>query len=124
MVDDHQKTRQEVQQWRLMASDGGVRLESQPNQSHTQTKAQLAKLSGKAFDHAYLTAMLREHAKELKDLTQHSLVETKEEVRSGRRGAVPVVKEDLTQATTIASSLGISTAAFNEGLQTQNILVR
>lgn len=109
MVADHQKARDEVQQ---LASDGGVGLESQPNQSHKQTRAQLAKLSGKEFDRAYIMAMLHEHTKELRELTQHSLVETHEEVRKWAAGAVPVVKEHLTQATTIASSLGISTAAF------------
>ena len=94
-----------------MASDGGISLESQPNHSHKQNKAQLAKLSGKQFDRAYMTAMLREHAKELKELTQHSLLETNEEVRKWAAGAVPVVKEHMTQATAIASSLGIPTAA-------------
>ncbi len=55
-----------------------------------------------------MTAMLREHAKEMKELEQQSLVEKNPEVRQWAAGAVPVVKEHLTKANIIASSLGIA----------------
>lgn len=105
MIEDHTKARQEVQQ---LASKGGIQLQSQPVGSHKDIKDQLSKLSGKDFDRTYITAMLREHAKEMKELEQHALMEKNPEVRQWAAGAVPVVKEHLTKATTIASSLGIA----------------
>ena len=104
MIEDHQKARQEVQQ---LASKGGLTLISMPDASHRQIQTQLEKLSGKEFDRAYVTTMLREHAKEKKVLEQHALVEKNQEVRQWAAGAVPVVEEHLIKAKTIASSLGI-----------------
>ena len=105
MVADHQKAQQEVQQ---LAAKGGLKLSGPPDSSHTQIKQQLAKLSGKEFDRAYITTMLREHAKEMKNLEQHALVEKNPDIKQWASGSVPVVQEHLTQATAIASSLGIS----------------
>jgi putative membrane protein len=105
MIEDHTKARQEVQQ---LASKSGVQLPSRPGGLHKDIKDQLSKLSGKEFDRAYITAMLREHTKEMKELEQQSLLEKNPEVRQWAAGAVPVVKEHLTKANTIASSLGIA----------------
>ena len=105
MIEDHTKARQEVQQ---LASKGGIQLPNQPGRSHKDIKDQLSKLSGKEFDRTYMTAMLREHAKEMKELEQQSLMEKNPDVRQWAAGAVPVVKEHLTKANTIASSLGIA----------------
>jgi putative membrane protein len=104
MIQDHQKAKQEVQQ---LASAEGVRLASRPNESDQKLKAQLEKLSGKDFDHAYMTAMLREHAQELRELEEHAIVEKNHKIREWAAGAVPLVKEHLGKAATIASSLGI-----------------
>ena len=106
MIEDHTKARQEVQQ---LASKGGIQLPGHRGESHNDIKDQLSKLSGKEFDRAYMTAMLREHGKEMKELEQQALMETNQEVRQWAAGAVSVVKEHLTKATTIASSLGIAT---------------
>ena len=105
MIEDHQKAQQEVQQ---LASKGGLTLISLPDTSHRQIQTQLEKLSGKEFDRAYITTMLREHEKEKKALEQHPLVEKNQDVRQWAAGAVPVVEEHLTKAKTIASSLGIA----------------
>ena len=104
MIEDHQKARQELQH---LASKRGLSLISLPTGTHTQLKTQLEKLSGKDFDRAYITTMLREHTKEKTILQQHALVEQNLEVRQWAAGAVPLVEEHLTKAKTIASSLGI-----------------
>src|SRR5690349_20242029 len=72
MIQDHQKAKQEVQQ---LASSEGVRLGSRTSESHQKMKAKLEKLSGKDFDYAYMTAMLNEHAQELRELQEHALAE-------------------------------------------------
>lgn len=105
MVTDHQKAQQEI---RHLASKGGLELHFQPSEPQKQLKAQLSQLSGKEFDHAYITTMLQEHAHELKELGKQSLIEKNpEDVRQWAASALPVVKEHLAKAKTIASSLGI-----------------
>jgi putative membrane protein len=103
MVEDHTIALQEVQQ---LASKGGIPLSRQSGGSHKGIKDQLSKLSGKEFDRAYITAMLREHKKEMKELEQHALMEKNQEVRQWAAGAVSLVKEHLTKINAIASSLG------------------
>lgn len=52
-------------------------------------------LSGSEFDRAYITTLLFEHAKEMKVLEQHALIEKNQEVRQWAAGAVPVVEEHM-----------------------------
>ena len=104
MVADHQKARQAVQQ---LASKGGLQLVNQSNESHTAMKTQLDRASGKGFDRAYITLILQEHAKEMKELEQRAREEKNQEVRQWATDTIPVVKDHLAQAKTIASSLGV-----------------
>lgn len=105
IIEDHTKARQEVQQ---LASKGGIRLPSQPVESHKDINDQVSKLLGKEFNRTNITAMLREHAQEMKELKQHALLEQNTEVRQWAAGAELMVKEHLTKATTIATSHGIA----------------
>ena len=111
MVADHQIAQQVVQQ---LAGKGGLELSPQLNESHTQLEGQLATLSGKEFDRAYITTMLREHAKEMDTLEEHALVEKNQEIQQWSAGMVPLVKEHLATAHAIASALGISTEEPHE----------
>jgi putative membrane protein len=105
MVTDHQKAQQEL---RSLASKEGLQLHARPSKPQQERKAQLSQLSGKAFDQAYITTMLEEHARDLKELGKQSLIERNpEEVRQWAASALPVVKEHLARAKTIASSLGL-----------------
>jgi putative membrane protein len=107
MVEDHQKSQQEIRQ---LASKEGLHLRNQPSETHTRVKTQLSKLSGKEFDRVYITTIMREHATALKELGQHASMEKDQEVRQWAASAVPAVKEHLAKAKTIASSLGIEAA--------------
>lgn len=104
MVADHQKARQEVQQ---LASKGGLQLVNQSSESHTAMKAQLDRASGKGFDRAYIALILQEHAMEMKELEQRARDEKNQAVRQWAADAVPVMKDHLAKAKTIASSLGV-----------------
>ncbi|MDK2745268.1 MAG: DUF4142 domain-containing protein [Nitrospira sp.] len=104
MVADHQKARKDVER---LASNGGLQLVNQSSDSLTGMKAELDAASGKGFDRAYITLMLREHAKEMKELEKRAGQEKNQEVRQWVADAVPVVKDHLAQAKTIASSLGV-----------------
>lgn len=107
MVEDHQKAREEIRQ---LASKEGIQVPAQPSEQQKQVKAQLSKLSGKEFDRLYITTMLGEHAKSVKDFEQQSLMGQNKEVRQWAAGAVPVLKEHLQKVQTIASSLRFDAA--------------
>ncbi|UVT14602.1 MAG: DUF4142 domain-containing protein [Nitrospira sp.] len=104
MVADHQKSRKEVER---LASKGGLQLVNDPSDPLTAMKAELEAASGKGFDRAYITLVLREHAKEMKELEKRADQEKNQEVRQWVTDAVPVVKDHLAEAKTLASSLGV-----------------
>ena len=87
MVQDHQKAQQEIRQ---LATKEGV-------------------LSGKEFDRAYITLMMRDHTKDMKHCGQHALVEPNQEIRQWTT-ALPVIKEHRGKVKTMASALGIDPA--------------
>jgi len=104
MIEDHQKAKQEVQQ---IAMKDNVQLPSQLNERHKQKQEQLSQLSGKDFDRAYIQYMLRDHSKEVKEFEQSAQTLQDQDVKQWASGALPVLKEHLQHAKTIASALGI-----------------
>ena len=64
MVEDHQKANQEVEQ---LASKEGVQLPMHLTGKHKDKKQKFSQLSGKEFDRAYMTYMLRDHVKDVKE---------------------------------------------------------
>jgi len=107
MVEDHQKAKQEVQQ---IASKENAQLPSQLSERHKQKQEQLSQLSGKEFDRAYIQYMLRDHARAVKEFERGAQALPGQEVKQWASGALPVLKEHLQHAKTIASSLGIQAA--------------
>lgn len=108
MVAAHQKAQQEVQR---LANKSGLELLTPSKGSHTKKVHQLVNLSGKDFDHEYITTILREHVQAMKKLEQQVEVETNQEIQQWAVGAVALVEEHLATAKTIAASLGISVDA-------------
>ena len=104
MIEDHQKAQQEIRQ---LATKEGVSLRIEPSEQHQQQKAQLSQMTGKEFDRAYITFMLRDHTKNMKHFGQHALVEPNQEIRQWTASALPVIKEHLEKVKTIAAALGI-----------------
>src|SRR5581483_10268084 len=64
MVDDHTKANEQLKQ---VASDEGVTIPDKLSAKDAATKARLEKLSGKAFDHAYMRDMVMDHTKDVSD---------------------------------------------------------
>ena len=62
MVDDHGKANGEL---KGLASQKGVTLPAELDAAHKATQAKLAKLSGAAFDRAYMQDMVKDHDKDV-----------------------------------------------------------
>lgn len=110
MIQDHKKAGLEI---RTLVLNERIELHAQPLEQHKHLIAKLSQLSGKEFDRVYMTSMLQAHAQHVKDFGQHSLVEENMEVRQWAASVLPVLKEHLSHAKTIASFLGIEAAASN-----------
>ena len=107
MLEDHKKAGLEL---RTLVLREGIELHAQPLERHRELIVKLSQLSDKEFDRAYITSMLQDHAQNVKDFGQHALVGENTEVRQWAAGALPVLKDHLDKAKTIASSLGIEAA--------------
>ncbi|OQW37250.1 MAG: hypothetical protein A4E19_13875 [Nitrospira sp. SG-bin1] len=107
MVQDHQKASQEVKQ---LASKEGLQLPMQISDKQKQKQQELSQLSGKEFDRAYMQYMLKDHQKEVKEFEQNASQLQDKDVKQWASGTLPVLKQHLQQAQTIASSMGIESA--------------
>src|SRR5262245_19330699 len=104
MIQDHQQANQEV---RFLAFKEDVHLLMQLNAQAIDQKAQLSRLIGREFDQAYISTMLRNHAKTLQEFEQEALTEQENEVRQWAAAAVPQLRDHLERAKALASSMGI-----------------
>src|SRR5207248_5007839 len=64
MVDDHGKANDQLKQ---VASQKGITVPEKLNAKDAATKARLEKLSGKAFDRAYMQDMVADHTKDVSE---------------------------------------------------------
>ena len=69
MVDDHTKANDQLKQ---VASDEGLTVPDKLDAKDAATKARLEKLSGKAFDRAYMHDMVLDHTKDVSDFRMES----------------------------------------------------
>jgi putative membrane protein len=104
MVEDHHKANQEIEQ---LASKEGVQLPMHLTGKHKNKKEKISQLSGKEFDRAYMTYMLRDHAKDLKEFERGAQALKNPQVQQWAEGTLPVLKQHLQKARQIANSIGI-----------------
>lgn len=104
MVEDHQKANQEIEQ---LASKEGVQLPMHLTGKHKNKKEKISQLSGKEFDRAYMTYMLRDHSKDVKEFERGAQALRNSQVQQWAEGTLPVLKQHLQKARQIASSIGI-----------------
>jgi putative membrane protein len=104
MIQDHQKANREVLQ---LASKAGIRISTQLTDRQKQTQRTFAGLSGKAFDLAYMTFMLRDHVRDVNALEQSAQTLINAEVKSWAFSILPVLKEHLERAKAVASAIGM-----------------
>ena len=69
MVDDHGKANDELKSW---ASQKSVNLPTELDAKHKAEHAKLEKLSGDAFDRAYMSAMVADHNKDVAEFQKQS----------------------------------------------------
>jgi putative membrane protein len=99
MVDDHTKANEQLKQ---VASDEGVTIPDKLSPKDAATKARLEKLSGKAFDHAYMRDMVMDHTKDVSDFRMESKNAKDPAVKDFATQTLPTLESHLKDAKSIA----------------------
>jgi putative membrane protein len=99
MVDDHTKANDQLKQ---VASDEGVPVPDKLSAKDAATKARLEKLSGKAFDRAYMHDMVLDHTKDVNDFRMESKNAKDPAVKNFATETLPTLESHLKEAKSIA----------------------
>ena len=111
MVNDHTAM---GRQWYALAQRTGVTVQAEGDAATEQTVQRLERLSGSAFDRAYMTEMVRHHDQELARLQQAATSARSAEVRRLAATGQTTVREHLTLARELAREVGGTPVAGND----------
>jgi putative membrane protein len=100
---DHTQANTELKQ---VASDKGVTLPDAPSKMHQAKHDKLAKLSGAAFDKAYIAAMLEDHQRDVKEFARVASSGSDADVKAFAAKTLPTLKEHLQQVQELAKTTG------------------
>ena len=90
MVDDHGKANDEL---KSLASQKGVTLPSSPDAAQKSTQARLSKLSGDAFDRAYMQDMVKDHDKDVAAFKRASTTAADADLKAWAAKTLPTLEE-------------------------------
>jgi len=99
MVDDHSKANDQLKQ---LASEKSIKLPEKLDATDAATKARLEKLSGKAFDHAYMRDMVTDHTKDVSEFRMESKKAKDPDIKNFASQTLPTLEDHLKQAKNIA----------------------
>jgi putative membrane protein len=119
MVNDH--TNLETQLANLATTNGLV-LQQKLISKHQDQMNRLSKLSGQAFDSAYMSQMVMDHQEDIANFTTQSRSAKSAAVRSLATNALPVLQQHLSLANQVRAQLGVDTTSnvANGGQQHHN----
>ena len=102
MVDDHSKANDELKAW---AAKKNVTLPAELEAAHKATHDRLAKLSGDAFDRAYMKQMVADHNKAVQDFTRASKTAKDADLKAWAEKTLPTLQEHQKMARDISAKL-------------------
>jgi putative membrane protein len=108
MVDDHSKANSEL---KTLASSKGMTLPADLDPAHKAASDRLAKLSGAAFDRAYMQEMVKDHDKDVAAFKRASATATDADLKGWAGKTLPTLEEHQKMAKSINAKLGPASAA-------------
>jgi putative membrane protein len=90
MVDDHGKANDELKSW---ASQKNVTLPADLDAKHKSEHARLEKLSGDAFDRAYMAAMVADHNKDVAAFQRESQAAKDPDLKAWAAKTLPTLQD-------------------------------
>lgn len=102
MVDDHGKAGDELKK---IAQDKGVTPPAEMDSKHKRLHDRLSKMSGAAFDRAYMDEMVKDHRNDVKEFQREAKGAKDQDVKSFASKTLPTLQEHLKQAESIRSQV-------------------
>src|SRR3954469_11614734 len=105
MVTDHSKANDEL---KTLAQSKNIMLPADLDGKHKATRDRLAKMSGDAFDRAYMQEMLEDHRKDVNEFRKESQSGKDPEVKAWAAKTLPTLEEHLTMVQSSRGAVGTS----------------
>jgi putative membrane protein len=105
MVTDHSKANDEL---KTLAQSKSITLPSQVDAKDKATHDRLAKLSGAAFDRAYMAHMVTDHRKDVGEFRKESTAGKDSDVKAWAAKTLPTLEEHLKMAQDTDKAVGTS----------------
>jgi putative membrane protein len=102
MVTDHSKANDELKQ---LAANKGITLPTEPGADEKKTEDALSTKSGKAFDKAYMTDMVKDHEKDVAEFQKESKDAQDPELKAWVTRTLPTLQDHLKMAKQVASKV-------------------
>lgn len=102
MVDDHSKANDEL---KGLASQKNITLPTETDAKHKATQARLSKLSGDAFDKAYMADMVADHNKDVAAFTRASKTAKDADLKAWAGKTLPTLQEHQKMAKDVAAKV-------------------
>ena len=112
MATDHGKANDELRQW---AQQKNLTLPTELDAKHKATHDRLAKLSGDAFDKAYMHEMLLDHKQDVAKFKQESRAAQDPDLKTWAAQTLPTLEDHLKMAQDTAAKVGAATATGTSG---------
>jgi putative membrane protein len=106
MVDDHTKANDDL---KSVAEKEGMTLPTDMNAHQHAMYSRLEKLSGAAFDKAYVTDMVKDHQEDVKEFQKESNTGKDDQIKAFASRTLPVLQSHLDKIKSIQSNMGGST---------------
>jgi putative membrane protein len=95
MVDDHSKANERL---KAAAAKGGMTLPLTMNASDQALYNKLSRLTGPAFDRAYIRAMVKDHEEDIKEFQREAAKGTTSDIKAFAKATLPTLQEHLEMA--------------------------
>lgn len=105
MVDDHGKANDEL---KSLAQSKNITIPSAPDAKHNATVDRLSKLTGEAFDRAYMQEMLKDHKKDVNEFRTEAKSGKDPEVKAWASKTLPTLEAHLKLAQDANKAVGTS----------------
>jgi len=105
MVADHGKASTEL---KALAQQKGITLPADLDSKHKQTVDKLSKLSGAAFDQAYMEEMRKDHKKDVSEFKQQAMSGSDPDVKAWAASTLPTLQEHMQMAERTHAVVGTS----------------
>jgi len=112
MVDDHSKANDQLQQ---LATQKGVTLPTGGSTQQKNDMARLGKLSGAAFDKAYVSLMVKDHKKDVAEFKKESKSAKDADLKSWAGTTLPTLQDHLKMIEDISAKMHPGTMSKKSG---------